>query len=222
MTVETNTTVASDPTGQGSGVAGAGGSTVLGTPETTTPKEGETVLGASDGDKPEVKKVDEVAPAKSGDGDSAELKIVLPEGVVADPDTMKWFEESAKKSGLNSEQANTLAAGYVELQKKQSEALDAQKRGWEKELKDNPEIGGAKWAESQQTALTAVRRFAPQGFIDLLNETGLGSHPDVVATFIAIGNATKEDNNAGSTGGGGGPATEKDLNDIRFPSSARK
>jgi hypothetical protein len=227
MPDKTETTVTADSTSQAGG-AGAGaaakadGSQGAGKAAATNASATkETLLGgAGEGDKGAQEET-EGGEKKGEAGAPAELKIELPEGVVADKETLSWFKDVATEKKLTSEQATAVAAGFVALQEKQRQALDVQQKDWEQTLVNDPEIGGQKWAESKQTALNAVKRFAHGGFVDLLNETGLGSHPDVVRTFIAIGKAIQEDNNASSRAGAGQPAqlTEKELNDVRFPSS---
>jgi hypothetical protein len=220
-----NKPTAADPTvlaGGDTGTASAGAANASSTTTTATllGDSGEGAKGAQ-GDAGGKEKTGDSATAKSGDGAAAALDIKLPEGIEVDKNTLEWFRTTATEQKLTPEQASKVVEGFAGLQEKQRQALEVEPKDWERSLVEDPEVGGQKWAESKQTALTAVKRFASAGFVNLLNETGLGSHPDVVKTFIAIGRAIREDNNAGSRAGAGQPAqlTDRELNDLRFPSS---
>lgn len=113
-----------------------------------------------------------------------------------------------KELGLTNEQANKLAPLAVKVQERlltqQADNFTALKTEWAKEAKADKDIGGAKWAETEALAARALDTFgAPSAkdkdgnetnpFRILLNDTGLGNHPDMIRMFRAIGEKLGED-----------------------------
>jgi hypothetical protein len=68
---------------------------------------------------------------------------------------------------------------------------------WRADTKADAEIGGAKLNESVATAGKAIARFATPAFKQLLNESGLGDHPEVIRAFYKVGLLISEDNLGG-------------------------
>lgn len=64
---------------------------------------------------------------------------------------------------------------------------------WVKDVKSDTELGGAKFNETSEYAQRAVKKFGSEKFIEILNETGYGNHPEVVRAFARIGRAMSDD-----------------------------
>lgn len=65
-------------------------------------------------------------------------------------------------------------------------------RGWEKDAKTDPEIGGANYDKTVSQAYEGAMTFGGQKFLDLLDHSGLGSHPEVLRTLAKVGRMAKE------------------------------
>lgn len=68
---------------------------------------------------------------------------------------------------------------------------------------------GAKFEETLNYARWTAKTFGDEKLLGMLEQTGLGSHPDVVRFFAKVGRAMADDKLRGGGGGGGGglPAT---------------
>jgi hypothetical protein len=157
----------------------------------------EAPAAPADGAAPSAEAPKDAAPAP------AALELKLPEGFTADEKAVSGFKELAQKSGLKAEAAQNLFDFYVGLQQQQAQAdaLAAQQDA-EAQLtaaKADPDIGGKRWDESISLGRKAVERLAAQPVVKLLEERGLGNHPEVLKLFARLGKAVGEDSVAGTT-----------------------
>jgi len=151
------------------------------------------------------------APKPAG-APEAYADFTMPEGVQADPELMTSFAGVAKELGLSQEQAQKLvdlqAKSAVGGEKARAEALEAaltkQSEAWVNEIKSDPEFGGDKFEATLATASKAMQTFGSPELRGLLNESGLGNHPELIKLFHRIGAGISEDslvmpgNNAGA------------------------
>src|SRR3569623_1048179 len=82
----------------------------------------------------------------------------------------------------------------------------------------DPEIGGAKWGDTIATAASALDRLGftkGSAFRNLLDESGLGNHPDMIRAFVKVGKAISEDNDF--VLGGGIPRIRRDRAETLYP-----
>lgn len=69
---------------------------------------------------------------------------------------------------------------------------------------DKIDFKGASAKQVSQAAARAIDRVAPTGFREFLDETGLGTHPAMVAFCYQVGQLIAEDTDGGGSGGSGG------------------
>lgn len=105
-----------------------------------------------------------------------------------------------KDAGLTNDQANKLAPLAMEIESRvlqqQADNFDAMKADWAKDAKADKEIGGAKFDASLGLAAKALDMLGfPKGseFRKLLDDTGLGNHPDMIRAFARVGAKVGED-----------------------------
>lgn len=123
--------------------------------------------------------------------------FVLPEGVKLNESVMTEFKVMAKEFNLPQDNAQKL----VELGAKMSQSLvesqvaafEAERNGWKESLKTDKEIGGDKHAEHLATAHKAFEAFGTKELRSLLDEYGLGDHPEIVRWAYRVGKAISED-----------------------------
>jgi hypothetical protein len=151
------------------------------------------------------------APAAQALGDSAKpvtppaakpavpekYELKLPDGALVKPDQLEKIALYAKEQGFSQEQAQKYlereSAVISDFVKNQQEGLKTQTQAWVNEIKNDKEIGGAKYDESLQHANRALDRWAPPEFVQMLKDTGLANHPAMVRTFFKISQAMKDD-----------------------------
>lgn len=146
----------------------------------------------------------------------ASYDLTIPEGMRFQPGQMQAFEAQARELGLSGEQAQKLLDAAHANQSAVAQQQAAQIRQWAEESKNDPEIGGARFAENVGIANAALKRFDQDGRITrILNETGYGNHPDVVRIFARIGRSIAEDR--APAGAAGAQAPELPLSDRLYP-----
>lgn len=118
----------------------------------------------------------------------------LPEGVKMEEAGLAAFSAFAKKQNMTQEAAQALLGELAPaMQERQSQLLAQAKADWQERAKADPEIGGDKLTETLSSAKKALEKFGTPELSALLEETGLGNHPDMVRVFSRIGKAISED-----------------------------
>lgn len=60
---------------------------------------------------------------------------------------------------------------------------------WIKQSHNDPEFGGKQFEQNLKLAKGAVDQFGGQKLRNVLEETGIGNHPEIIRTFWKIGRA---------------------------------
>lgn len=167
--------------------------------------QGEGNAGEADGDAGETQ-------TTLGAPESYEFKPI--ENVNLDPGVVDAFAEVAKELDLSQAAAekvlNKMAPVLAERSAAQIQA--AQQQWIESSVKDK-EFGGEKLQENLAVAKKAMDAFATPELKQLLNESGLGNHPEVIRMMYRAGKAISEDGYVGpSQGAGSAKSTPKDFN----------
>jgi hypothetical protein len=123
--------------------------------------------------------------------------LKLPENSPLDQARVEQIKSFAKEKSLTPEQAQMIVeresdalSGYKASQDK---IVSSEKAKWIDEIKSHPEIGGDHFDESISLASRVVDKFGTPKFKEILNNTGLGNHPELVLLFSKIGKAYGED-----------------------------
>jgi hypothetical protein len=131
-------------------------------------------------------------PAPQGAPEKYEFKF--PEGVTPDEKAVEEASKTFKELGLNQETAQKLidlqAQFYQKAQEEAVSTYDQVRQGW----KDaTVKMLGGKLDESMGLAAKARDMFGSPELGKFLDESGLGNHPAMVAFFVNIGKAIRED-----------------------------
>lgn len=172
---------------------------------------------------------DTVTGADTMGGDSIKGDVVpekydfkLPEGITADAAMLTEFEGVAKELKLGQEGAQKLVDIYTKAMdgavKANAAAYDKVVTGWLDAAKADKEFGGAAFDANIGLARKAIDKFGGPGFINMLNETGAGNHPEVIRLLVKVGKTISEDgiNPGGSPSG----TTEKTVAQRLYPNLA--
>ena len=95
-------------------------------------------------------------------------------------------EQAQKLVDLHAEQAQTWLQGLYDAHAKQ-------RADWVAAAKADGEIGGADHADKVAVAKDALKRFGTPELTTALEDSGLGSHPEVVRFFHRVGKAIADD-----------------------------
>lgn len=102
-----------------------------------------------------------------------------------------WTQEQAQ-SALERDLTNKKATVEA-FEAQQADEMKAVKKGWLDEVMADKEIGGDNHKKVMAGAKQVYDQFGSKELSDLLNQTGLGNHPEVIRLFHNIRNAISED-----------------------------
>lgn len=141
-------------------------------------------------------------------GAPEKYEFQAPDGTALDDAVVGAFSEVAKKHNLTQEQAQDILASVAPvIASRNAEAFSATVTGWAEETKADKEIGGAALNENLAIGKKALDAFGSDPLRTMLNDTGLGNHPEVIRFFVKVGKAISED---GFVAGGGGQQASND------------
>lgn len=128
------------------------------------------------------------------EGAPEKYEFTAPEGREFDKTVLEKFSEVAKELNLSQENAqkviDRLAPAMIEKQERaRQEALNQ----WVEGAKADKEFGGDKLNENLVVAKQALEKFGTPELKTLLNESGLGNHPELIRLMYRAGKAISED-----------------------------
>ena len=146
--------------------------------------------------------------------------FAMPEGVTLDEALLTEATPIFKKLGLNQEQAQELIdfhAGHVQAgSQKQIDDFNQLKGDWLTQSRNDEEYGGDAFDENAKLAQSAVSKYGTPEFKQLLEDYGIGNHPEMIRFMVRAGATLKEDV-PGATGVQ--TAEKKDRVSILYPNS---
>ena len=150
-------------------------------------------------------------PPKEGAPEAYEFKAA--EGQTFDPEFLKGYSEVAKELNLTQEAAQTMIDKVGPVLAQQQAAQIAQVRNdWAEASKVDAEFGGAKFDENLAIAKQSIDKFATPEFKQMLDDTGLGNHPEWIRYCYRVSKAFSPDNFEGGHKEGG--AAPNDFNSM--------
>lgn len=173
------------------------------TPEAGSPN-GEApdgVANAPEGKTAEPAAVD-VAPANSALPEAPEQPEGAPEkydfadieGVNVDPSVIVAFSDVAKELDLSQDKAQAVLNKMAPvIAARQTEQLQAASDEWANSSRLDKEFGGDKLNENLGIAKKALEEFASPELKTLLDQSGLGNHPEIIRLLYRAGKAISDD-----------------------------
>lgn len=117
-----------------------------------------------------------------------------PEGVQFDEAVIRAFSEVAKDLNMPQDHAQKVLDKMAPvIAARQLEQFESARNQWAADTKADKELGGDRLDENLGVAKKAFDAFATPELRALLNDSGLGNHPEVVRVFYRVGNAISED-----------------------------
>lgn len=139
---------------------------------------------------------------KKPEGAPESYEFKAPEGVQFDDTVIGAFSEVAKELNLPQDQAQKVLDKMAPvMQARQLEQFQAARAAWGEAAKTDKEFGGEHLAENLGVAKKALDTFATPELRTLLDESGLGNHPEVIRMFYRTGKAISEDRFVTGQGG---------------------
>ncbi|MFN3543729.1 MAG: hypothetical protein ACK4UX_02645 [Thiobacillus sp.] len=139
---------------------------------------------------------------KKPEGAPESYEFKAPEGTQFDDAVIGAFSEVAKELNLPQDQAQKVLDKMAPvIAARQAEQFQAARTEWAEAAKTDKEFGGDKLAENLGTAKKALDALATPELRTLLEESGLGNHPEVIRVFYRAGKAISEDRFVGGQAG---------------------
>jgi hypothetical protein len=130
-----------------------------------------------------------------------------PEGTEYDPEILESFSGAAKEAGLTQDAAQKLIEKMAPaIAARQVDQVQAIHKEWLDASSADTEFGGEKLAENLGVARKALETFGSSDLRKLLDETGLGNHPEVIRFMFRAGKAISGDRFVGGSPAGTGKA----------------
>lgn len=131
---------------------------------------------------------------KKAEGAPDEYEFTPGEGQEFDGKTIEHFSEVARELNLSQEAAQTLLSKMAPVMaERQAEQIAAVQAQWAEDSKGDKEFGGDKLTENLGLAKQAMDQYATPELRTLLNESGMGNHPEVIRLFVKVGKTISED-----------------------------
>ena len=190
MTTDTLMTEAPTPDGTGSTSA--------------TPTNEVTTAPTGDAKQQQASETQTADPAATGDAAKTEgeapkgapeaYEFKEPEGSKFDTKVIEEFSSIAKELDMPQDAAQKILdkVGPV-IAARQAEAREAVVSQWTADAKADKEFGGDKLNENLSVAKKALDAFGTPELRTLLNESGLGNHPELIRMMVRAGKAISED-----------------------------
>lgn len=123
--------------------------------------------------------------------------LKLPENSPLDATHLDEVKAMAKELGLSQEAAQKLVErdnALLSKSQQQTQAMMSEAVArWADDAKADKEIGGANLQASITDAKTALDKFGTPEFKNMLNQSGVGNHPELIRLLSKVGKAMRED-----------------------------
>lgn len=195
-----------------------------------------TALGGAEADGSETEQQADATDAKadeSGEADKTEgddeapvvpekYELTVSEGIEIDAAALEAATPVFQELGLTNDQAQKLmpvAEQFAASIRAQGEAailasVQAERAAWLNEAKADPEIGGAQWDSNLVIAAKALDGLGftkGSAFRTLLDDSGLGNHPEMIRAFVKVGKAISEDTDFARGGATSAPRSDAQI-----------
>jgi hypothetical protein len=163
------------------------------TPPADAPKADEPKADDPDAPKGEDEPKDDDKPTGAPE-EYADFEVA--EGVALDETTLGEFKGVAKDLNLPQDSAQKLVDLATQMSQRWADQFTNQvtetRQGWLDASKADKEFGGDKLGESLATAKRAIDAYGTPELTQLLNETGIGNHPEVIRFMARAGKGVTE------------------------------
>lgn len=137
-----------------------------------------------------------------GAPENYEFKAI--EGAEVGDEVLAAYSDAAKELNLPQDAAQKMLDKMAPaLASRQTAQFEAAKTQWAEAARTDKEFGGEKLDASLATARKAIDAFGSPELKALLNDSGLGNHPDVIRFMVRAGATVSEDSFVSGNSGGG-------------------
>ena len=186
---------------------------------TETQQQAESVQDQQDSDESSVEsETSDQEPKKEGAPEKYELNSKVADAPdELDPEVLTAFGEVAKELDLPQEAAQKVLDKVAPvMQARQAAVVEQVKLDWANESQADKEFGGESLNDNLEIAKSSLNAFGTDALKSLLQESGLGNHPEVIRFMYRAGKAISEDSYVGNSDGANAKSNgiPKDFNGI--------
>lgn len=116
----------------------------------------------------------------------------MPEGYGVDETILSEYQSWAKENNFTQEQAQEGINLVSRLKQAELERWGEQQAAWVNEAKGDKEFGGEKFDKNIAVAVKARETFGTPEFVEMLDISGLGNHPEMVRFLYRVGSQISE------------------------------
>lgn len=165
------------------------------TAEEQQPAQPESEAGA---ETPAEDSTDDSTQVDSDDtGSDSYEEFALPDNVTMDESVLGEASSLMKEAGLNQDQAQKFVDFFAQQRakdaKNQVESFNQLISDWRDQSANDKEFGGDAFEENVGIARSAIDKFGTPELKQLLEDHGVGNHPEVIRFMFRVGKLTKED-----------------------------
>ena len=132
--------------------------------------------------------------AEKPEGAPEQYEFKAEEGTVLDPAVIDAYSEVAKELNLTQDAAQKVLDKMLPvMQARYTEQMAVVQSNWAKTSTNDKEFGGEHLNENLAVAKKALENFGSPELQKMLNESGLGNHPEIIRVLYRVGKATSED-----------------------------
>jgi hypothetical protein len=136
----------------------------------------------------------EAVKADAPKGAPEKYEFKAPEGRNFDNEVISSFSDIAKELNLSQESAQKILDKVgAKAAERQAQNLEAIRQEWAQTSQADKEFGGDNIQSNLAVAKKALDTFGTPELRSLLNESGLGNHPELIRFFYRAGKAISED-----------------------------
>ena len=184
---------------------------------TDTQQQAETVQVQQDSDESSAESETSESETPEGAPDKYEFNSKVADAPnELDPEVLTAFGDVAKELNLPQEAAQKVLDKVAPvIQARQAKEVEQAKTNWANDSQSDEEFGGENLNANLETAKSALNAFGTDALKSLLQESGLGNHPEVIRFMYRAGKAISEDSYVGNSQGADPKGnTPKDFNGI--------
>ena len=186
---------------------------------TETQQQAESVQDQQDSDESSVEsETSDQEPKKEGAPEKYEFNSKVADAPdELDPEVLTALGEVAKELDLTQEAAQKVLDKVAPvMQARQAAVVEQVKLDWANESQADKEFGGESLNDNLEIAKSSLNAFGTDALKSLLQESGLGNHPEVIRFRYRAGKAISEDSYVGNSDGANAKSNgiPKDFNGI--------
>jgi len=164
-----------------------------------------TETGNTEGDSKDAPKTEAVgAPEK--------YEFKAPEGKNFDNEVITTYSQVARELNLSQASAQKMLDTLgPKLAERQMAQIDSIRQGWVDSSRIDKEFGGESLDKNMSVAKKALDTFGTPELRTVLNQSGLGNHPEIIRFFFRAGKSISEDGYVGPSSGSGSKGQPRDF-----------